>query len=125
MNYKQLVTLLLIILSASVVTHACSIDIEPSKSKNILPGDTITLKATVNWEHRVCVLEVEDVDAEVGKNARITAQSGWEKVNKMTYVNTYTVVAKEKGDIAFRVFRECSKKGVSENSITLKAAKQE
>jgi len=91
--------------------EACQISFEPAQVMVGADGKG-TVKAIVKWEHRRCVLRDDEINIE-GTGVTVDRTSGWERTERGVFENeiAFTLTATE-GTI--RVWRECSKKGVSE-----------
>ena len=91
--------------------HACEISFDPSELAVGADGKG-TVKVLVKWEHRKCVLEDDELNIDAS-GATILKTTGWEKVKRGLFQNTVDFeLTAAKGKI--RVWRECSKKGISE-----------
>lgn len=72
---------------------------------------------SVEWEHRNCELEDDEVNIDYEDVTELSS-SGWEKVRRGLFENTLEVQLT--GDVGrIRVWRECSKKGISEATATV------
>jgi len=95
---------------------ACEItfeDGEKVKAENKIARFT----AVVKWEHKKCVLAEDDINIDYNGVKKIK-ESGWKKVRHGLYKNEIEVeLTGEEGEV--RVWRECSKKGVSEGKIKI------
>ena len=102
---------------------ACIITFEPVSGKADTSGiaaDTsgvVELTATVKWEHRRCVLDEDDISVDY-KGMVELSNTGWTQVKRGLYANTFKVRLTEL-DGVMRVWRDCSKKGVSEGMVQL------
>lgn len=73
--------------------------------------------AVVKWEHKKCVLADDDINIDY-KGVKKLKESGWKKEKPGLFKNEIEVELTEKeGEI--RVWRECSKKGLSEGKIKI------
>lgn len=96
---------------------ACEITFEPSDVVVDKNGEA-TVKAVVKWEHRRCVLDDDDVNIDY-ENIKELSNTGWKKVKRGLFENTLKIkLTGDEGEI--RVWRECSKKGVSEGILKIK-----
>jgi hypothetical protein len=118
MNLRTIGFTILTILIVTSVSYACHINFDPeSYDGNI--GEEINVTATVKWEHGRCVLDEYDFSFEK-ENLTLVKESGWEKVSRGKYKNEYTFRLVSEGDAMARVYRECSRKGVSEEIMEIK-----
>ncbi len=102
----------LMFLVRSVV--ACEITFEQGE-KVKAEDKKAKITAVVKWEHKKCVLADDDINIDY-KGVKKLKEGGWKKEKPGLFKNEIEVelTAKE-GEI--RVWRECSKKGVSEGKI--------
>ena len=117
---RILIFTFILIISVSIVetSIACKISYDPGKVEGIV-GEKKTVEIELKWEHRRCVLDEYDISMEF-KGVTLIEQQGWEKVRSMLYKNVVTVRLDEPGKGTIRVYRECSKKGLSEGILTIK-----
>jgi hypothetical protein len=99
-------------------SFACHINFTPDSIKHAQVGDIVKIEAVVVKEHRNCQLADTDVHVEVSDNIKVLSETGWATVGKNEIHNTFEIEVLNAGEVAFRVFRECSKKGVSEGILT-------
>ena len=102
---------------------ACIITFEPVSGEADTSGiaaDTsgvVELTAIVKWEHRRCVLDEDDFNVDY-KGMVELSNTGWTRVKRGLYANIFKVKLTEQ-DGTMRVWRDCSKKGVSEGMVRL------
>ncbi len=96
---------------------ACIMLIDPDPV--IVDADgTATVVASIEWEHRKCVLEDDDVNFD-GTNIEILKETGWVKKERGLFTNKITFkLTAEKGTV--RIWRDCEKKGISEVVVKVK-----
>ena len=100
---------------------ACKITFGPKKIK-IAKDGTAKVTVFVKWEHRKCVLDEDDINIDY-KGIKKISTSGWKKIKRGYYKNELKIkLLKSKGSI--RVWRECSKKGLSEGILKLSKSKK-
>ena len=119
MNTKKMIiniVVLLMVVLPSVI-NACHIELTPDK-ESIKPGDVVQITVTSVLEHRNCVLENDDYQLELSDNASILKQGTWTETKRGVFTNTFTIKINEPGLFSFRVFRDCSKKGISEGDLS-------
>jgi hypothetical protein len=102
------------ILLASSIALACFISFEPESVRAGADGRA-EFDAVIRWEHRKCVLDDDDVNLDA-KGLKVVSQTGWEQV-KRGYFTNHIVVQLTAKEGSLRVWRDCSKKGISEHSI--------
>lgn len=95
---------------------ACFITFEPETVRADAGGHA-TFDALIRWEHRRCVLDDDDVNVDV-QGLKVLKQSGWEQVKRGLFKNEFEVQLTAK-EGSLRIWRECSKKGISENTIKI------
>ena len=112
---KKIILKTIIFLSLfMVVAFSCHITFTPDRLK-LKKGAITNIIVHVKWEHRKCELDDDDVNVDyIGvKKLKI---GEWTKVKRGLYKNTIKIkVLKEFAKI--RVWRECTKKGLSEGII--------
>lgn len=120
---KKFVMILFVVsmVMGASTSFACHITFEQENLKEAKVGDTLTIKAVVQKEHRRCVLEDTDVQVEHSENIKILSETGWTTVGRNEIHNTFEVEILDEGEVTVRVFRECSKKGISEETLTFQA----
>jgi len=102
---------------------ACHITFEKTDSKDkqetIKVGEdgTVVFNAVVKWEHRKCVLADDDVNIDYNGVEKIYAK-GWKKIKRGLYKNEIKVKLIDK-EGTVRIWRECSKKGLSEGIVKI------
>ena len=115
---KILITVIaLFVVFTAGQSFACHITFAPEKLATAKVGETITIEAIITQEHRRCVLEDDEVSIELSENAKILKETGWERVDSRTLHNTLEIQIQQAGETSLRVFRECSKKGISEGTF--------
>jgi methionine aminopeptidase len=107
----------LMALALPSVINACHIELTPDK-ESIKAGDIVQITVTTVLEHRNCVLEKDDYQLELSDNASILKQGTWTETKRGVFTNTFTIKINEPGLFSFRVFRDCSKKGISEGDLS-------
>jgi hypothetical protein len=98
------------------VALACFITFEPDTVQ--ADGDgRASFDGVIRWEHRKCVLDDDDVNLDT-KGLKILSQTGWKQVKRGLFKNHFEVELTSKvGEL--RIWRECSKKGISEHTIKI------
>ena len=105
-----------LLLLAPTGARACHITFEPESVK-AGPDEKAEFTAVVKWEHRKCVLDEDDINVDAN-GVEILEQGKWKKIKRGLYKAHFVVRLKgDKGSV--RVWRECSKKGVSEGTIEI------
>ena len=107
-------TVMPLVLLFSSIALACFITFEP-ESVHADSSGRAAFDAVIRWEHRRCVLDDDDVNLDA-KGLKIVSQSGWEQVRRDTFKN-HIVVQLVNKEGSLRIWRECSKKGISEHTI--------
>ena len=102
-------------------SFACHITFTPANPQTAQVGGIVKVEAIVTLEHRRCVLEDDDVQVEFSENINIISETGWEKVSTSEIRNTFEIEVLNPGEATLRVYRECSKKGISEGFLTFQA----
>ena len=99
--------------------HCCVVTFEP---REVLAGADghATFIARIRLDHNRCILDLPPLCVELRPiGLGILSESGWKKVHRSLFENRYHVaLAAEQGSL--RVWRECSKKGISEGEITVR-----
>jgi hypothetical protein len=103
-----------VILLFTSIAMACFINFEPATVRADANGQA-SFAAIIRWEHRKCVLDDDDVNIDT-KGLKILKQTGWNQVKRGYFKNDFVVQLTAK-DGSLRVWRECSKKGISEATI--------
>jgi hypothetical protein len=98
------------------VALACFISVSPDSVRADASGRA-SFDAIIQWEHRKCVLDDDDVNIDV-KGLKILKQTGWQEEKRGHFKNHFDVQLLDKTG-TLRVWRECSKKGISEHTITV------
>lgn len=99
-------------------SFACHITFTPANLQTVRVGGIVKVEAIVTLEHRRCVLEDDNVQVELSENIKILSDAGWEKVSANEIRNTFEIEVLNPGEATLRVYRECSKKGISEGFLT-------
>jgi hypothetical protein len=73
--------------------------------------------AIIRWEHRKCVLDDDDVNVDA-KGLKVVKQTGWQEDKRGTFKNHFDILLVDKTG-SLRIWRECSKKGISEHTIKI------
>lgn len=95
---------------------ACEITFEPTDKVKAV-NKVAKFTAVVKWEHKKCVLADDDINIDY-KGVKKLKESGWKKEKPGLFKNEIEVELTDKeGEV--RVWRECSKKGVSEGKIKI------
>ena len=118
----MIVVAVVAVLSAAQ-SFACHINFTPDRIEHAQVGDVVKIEAVVIKEHRNCELADTDVHVALSDNIKILSETGWTTVGKNEIHNTFEIEIINEGEVTFRVFRECSKKGVSEGILTFDAVK--
>ena len=121
---KNLKTIILAVFAALVVfaalpekSQACIITFEPSDVVVDENGEA-TVRVVLKWEHRRCVLDDDDVNIDY-ENIKELSNTGWKKIKRGLFENILKI--KLTGDEGMiRVWRDCSKKGISEGILKIK-----
>ena len=120
MKKLLMIAVALVIVIAASESFACHITFESDQLKNAQVGEVIKVEAIVTKEHRRCVLEDDDVQVELSSNIKIVSETGWETIGRNEIHNTFEIQILSGGETNLRVFRDCSKKGVSEGVLEFK-----
>jgi hypothetical protein len=123
MKKLLMLSIVVVILLSAGTSFACHINFNPAQLENVNIGESVTVEAIVIKEHRKCELADDDVQVTLSANARIISQTGWEKVGANELHNTFEIQILNEGETTLRVFRECSKKGLSEGILTFQVVK--
>jgi hypothetical protein len=95
---------------------ACEITFEPTDKVKAV-NKVAKFTAVVKWEHKKCVLADDDINIDY-KGVKKLKESGWKKEKPGLFKNEIEVELTDKeGEV--RVWRECSKKGLSEGKIKI------
>lgn len=114
---KLFIPTVLLALLLPVIGSACEIKVT-TENKNIKVGDIITINVEVQNQHRRCELADDDYNFDLSKNATLVDQGKWTKVSRGLFKNRFTVKVNAAGEFNFRIYRECSRKGISEDSLS-------
>jgi hypothetical protein len=106
-----------LLLSVPVISSACHIELTADKDR-IKPGDVVSITVTSIKEHRNCELEDDEYYYELSNNATLLSQGSWTEIKRGIFENTYEIKIDNTGLFAFRVYRECNKKGISEAKLS-------
>ena len=116
---KRIITALSAFSVTMLVTSialACFISFEPEQVAANSDGFA-EFDAVIRWEHRKCVLDDDDVNVDA-VGVKVISQTGWEQVKRGHFSNHFKVqLTKSEGTL--RIWRECSKKGISEHTIRI------
>ncbi|MBN2797642.1 MAG: hypothetical protein JXX28_00695 [Deltaproteobacteria bacterium] len=85
------------------------------------PDGQAQITAKVEWEHRNCELDDDDVNIDYTGLKQISA-TGWEEESRGIFINHLVVELTGATDGTIHVWRECTKKGVSEERFTVSPA---
>ena len=118
-----MIAVVFVFVIAANESFACHITFESDQLKNAQVGEVIKVEAIVTKEHRRCELADDDVQVELSDNIKIVNETGWEAVGRNEIHNTFEIQILSEGETSFRVFRECSKKGVSEGVLEFQVVK--
>ncbi len=102
------------ILLFSSVALACFITFDPETVQANSAGRA-EFDAVIRWEHRKCVLDDDDVNLDA-TGLKVLSQTGWEQVKRGLFKN-HIAVELTSNEGTLRVWRDCSKKGISEQTI--------
>jgi len=118
---KKLMIIIMIgwMLISAEKSPACEVTFTPETVEKAVVGETLTVEAILKYEHRKCVIEKDDTNLEMSENVRIVNDTGWEKVKRRLYHNFFDIQVMEEGEAWFRIFRECSKKDISEGILRI------
>lgn len=95
---------------------ACFISASPETVRADANGRA-SFDAIIRWEHRKCVLDDDDVNIDT-KGLKVLKQTGWQEEKRGQFKNHFDIQLTDKTG-SLRVWRECSKKGISEHTITI------
>jgi hypothetical protein len=95
---------------------ACFISAEPTTVRADANGRA-SFDAIIRWEHRKCVLDDDDVNIDT-KGLKVLKQTGWQETKRGYFKNHFDIQLVDKAG-SLRIWRECSKKGISELSIKI------
>lgn len=110
------VLFLIIALIVAKSVSACEITFEEG-DKVKAEGRKAKITVVVKWEHRKCVLADDDINIDYNGVKKLK-ESGWRKERAGLFKNEIEVELMEKeGEV--RVWRECSKKGISEGKVKI------
>jgi hypothetical protein len=118
MYQKLVITTLFTILTSLFLAWpvlACGVDFEPNPVK-VGKDNTAMVKVIIKWEHRRCELDDDDVLLDL-KGVKVLGQTGWKRIRHGLYYNTMKVELTHQTKGTLRVWRECSKKGISEGTV--------
>jgi len=110
-TFLFLTTILAVVISLSSPLWACCYTLD-SKIHQAQIGEVIEVKVTVIYEHRRCVIELEDTHFNLN-NFELVKQNKWTQEKRGTYSTVLTLKAIKSGAAKLEVVRECSKKGIS------------
>lgn len=100
---------------------ACIItEVEPVPVTAAADG-TAKITARVEWEHRNCELDEDDVNIDL-TGLVLVSSTGWDRESAGVYLNQLVVRLTGSAPGSIRVWRECTKKGVSEGRFTVNPA---
>jgi len=106
-----------LLLFIPVISTACHIELT-TDNDHIKPGDIVSITVTSIKEHRNCELSDDDYSFELSNNATLLNQGTWTEIRRGVFTNTYKIRVDNNGTLDFRVYRECSKKGISEGNLS-------
>jgi hypothetical protein len=101
-----------LLLSTMGLSWACHMTFEPEAIEGNV-GDEVQVTVRVQLEHRRCELSPEDTILDM-EGIHLIQDSGWEQVQRGLYENTLTIALDTPGEGHLRVYRECTRKGLSE-----------
>ena len=104
-------TVLAVVISLSSPLWACHYTFD-SKIHQVNIGKVVEVKVTVIYEHRRCVIELEDTRFNLN-NFELVKQNKWTQEKRGTYSTVLKLKAIKSGTAKLEVVRECSKKGIS------------
>lgn len=103
-------------LMITVSAFACEITFNPEEIK-VDESGTTKVTVVVKWEHRTCELDDDDLTIDLEGIEKIS-DTGWTNISPGLFHNELTLkLTADTGSL--RVWRECSKKGLSEGKITI------
>lgn len=111
----NLLPVMLVFLLASQV-HACDFKFE-SQTDQVKVGETIDVKVTVIYEHRRCLIQLDDTEFTF-KHFELEKKSDWTEIRRGQYSIVLTLKATESGEGSLEVIRECSRNGRFSESKT-------
>jgi hypothetical protein len=81
-----------------------------------------TFTASIHLDHRRCVISLPPACVHLApRGLRILGQGGWRRVKRTLYSNTYHVqLTDAASEGSLKVWRDCSKKGISAGTITVR-----
>lgn len=117
---RQLIFLILIsgVLISSKELSACHYTFD-SKVKQVEIGEVFDVKVTVIYEHRRCVIDLDDTQFFL-KGLDWVEQGEWVTEDRATYSKVLTLRPVKEGKAILEVVRECSKKGISSSEWGIK-----
>ena len=117
-RYTRMFFLLFMLIIFAGSAKACHYKFD-SKATQVKKGETVQVKVTIIYEHRRCVIELDDTQFKF-HGLKLVNQSDWVKEKRGTYSKTLMLKAVEPGQAKLEVIRECSKKGISADEWEIK-----
>jgi|GEM_PF-1248160 len=110
-TYLFFTTILVVVISLSTPIWACHYTFD-SQIDQAKAGEVVEVKVTVIYEHRRCIIELEDTRFNLN-NLELVEKNNWIKEKRGTYSTLLRLRAIKSGSAKLEVVRECSKKGIS------------
>jgi len=112
--FKKTILIFSLFIFTTVSVLACKFTFIPSTVK-VNSNGKATVKISVTCEHRTCQMGCKDITIDC-KGVKILKNSGWIETEKKIFQNTLEIQLTETSG-TIRVWRECSKHGISENTV--------
>ena len=118
---KKIISFFVILLFLGIVPAlSCIIEFEPIEVK-LKKGETTTVILHLKYEHRKCEITLDDTEYET-KGIKIIEMGKWVKIKKGDFSRKIKIkLTADKGTL--KIIRECTKKGISEGELKVKAEK--
>lgn len=116
---KHIMILLFTLILAAGPLMACHIEFDPPEV-TVKKGEIFRVTVVLELEHRRCELTLDDTQYEV-EGLEIVKKGDWKSEDRFTHRQEITLkLTADKGTL--EVLRECTRKGLSEGVLTVKAA---
>jgi len=117
---KNIVFALVIMVLVAGPLWSCFIEFDP-ESVTVKQGEEFTVILVIEHEHRRCELTLDDTGYEA-EGLEIIKKGEWESKDRFLHRQVLTLkLTAAEGKL--RVVRECTRKGISEGILKVKAAK--
>ncbi len=113
--FIRLLPVLFVVLLISQV-YACEFKFE-FQTDQVKVGETVDVKVTVIYEHRRCLIQLDDTEFAF-KHFALEKKSEWTEIRRGQYSIVLTLKATESGEGSLEVIRECSRNGRFSESKT-------